>query len=202
MEKAPFQVGQFESGLEMEDDLTRVYLEAHGGGQNMESYDLPLYFAVHHTVTDAWEKRQRKGYLFITGDEHAYPVLEASTIQRIFGGEAPSKDYTIQELVTAAQERYHVFFLIPGGSQNASSSDLYNHWVGLLGADHVIRLQDPTHVCDVVAMTIGITEGTATAGSITEAASPDIKAALDPIAASLQTRIDKAKTSGKKTVRL
>ena len=92
--------------------------------------------------------------------------------------------------------------MIPGGSQNASSSDLYNHWVGLLGADHVIRLQDPTHVCDVVAMTIGITEGTATAGSITEAASPDIKAALDPIAASLQTRIDKAKTSGKKTVRL
>lgn len=200
-EQAPLQVGQFESGLEMEDDLTRIYLESNGGGQNKESYDLALYFAVHHTVTDAWEKRQRKGYLFITGDEQTYPSLDAGTIHRIFGGERPSKDFTIKELVTAAQERYHVFFIIPGGANNSARADLHDHWVGLLGAGHVLHLDDPNEVCNVVALTIGITEGTATA-SATEGVSKEVKAALDPVLAATQAKVDKAKTAGQKTARL
>lgn len=200
-EQAPFQVGQFESGLEMEDDLTRIYLEGNGGGQNMESYDLALYFAVHHVRTDAWEKRQRKGYLFITGDEHTYPSLDAATIHRIFGGEKPDKDFAIGELVKAAQERYHVFFIIPGGANNTSSPALHDHWTKLLGAGHVIHLDDPSQVCDVVAMTIGITEGTAT-GSVTEGASPAVKAAMDPVLAATKAKVDKAKTAGAKTARL
>ena len=200
-EQAPFQAGQFESGLEMEDDLTRIFLEGNGGGQNMESYDLALYFAVHHTVTDAWEKRTKKGYLFITGDEQAYPSLDAGTIHRIFGGEKPSRDFPIKQLVKDAQERYHVFFLIPGGANNSTRQDLFDHWAGLLGANHVIRLGDPSHVCDVVALTIGITEGTAT-GSATEAASKEVKAAMDPLIAATQAKVDKAKTAGAKTARL
>lgn len=197
-ERAPFQVGQFESGLAMEDDLTKVYLEANGGGQNMESYDLALYFAIHHTSTDAWEKRQRKGYLFITGDEHNYPTLDGGTIHRVFGGERPDTDFTLDRLIRDAKERYHVFFIIPGGSSHANNPSLHAHWAGLLGADHVIRLTDPKQVCDVVAMTIGITEGTATASSATEGVTPAVKAALDPIVA----KIEKAKTAGQKTARI
>ena len=197
-EQAPFQVGQFESGLEMEDDLTKDFLEGNGGGQNMESYDLALYFAVHHTRTDAWEKRQRKGYLFITGDEHSYKVLDSATIHRVFGGERPDTDYTIERLVKDAQERYHVFFLIPGGSSHASSPALHQHWAGLLGEDHVIHLTDPNQVCDVVALTIGITEGTATASCATEGVTSTVKTALDPII----TKIENAKAAGQKTARL
>lgn len=200
-EQAPCQIGQFESGLEMEDDLTRIYLEANGGGQNMESYDLALYFAANRTRTDAWEKRQRKGYLFITGDEHTYPSLDAATIHRIFGGERPEKDIPIGELVKAAQERYHVFFIIPGGAQNTGSTALHDHWTRLLGAGHVIHLDDPTQVCDVVALTIGLTEGTATA-SATEAATKEVKAAMDPVIAATKAKVDKAKAAGSKTARL
>jgi hypothetical protein len=201
-EQAPLQVGQFESGLEMEDDLTRIYLEGNGGGQNKESYDLALYFAVHHTVTDAWEKRQRKGYLYIIGDEQTYPTLDAGTIHRIFGGERPSRDFPIKELVEAAQERYHVFFLIPSGASNSARADLHDHWVGLLGAGYVIHLDDPNQVCDVVALTIGLTEGTASPSAATENVTREVKAAMDPILAATKGKVDKAKMDGQKTARI
>jgi hypothetical protein len=200
-EKAPLQVGQFESGLEMEDDLTKFFLEGNGGGQNKESYNLLLYFAVHHVKSDAWEKRKQKGFLFITGDEHNYAVLDGATIHRIFGGEKVDKDFTIEQLVKDAQERYHVFFIIPGGANNSTDPALHAHWAGLLGEDHVIHLSDPNQIVDVMALTIGITEGTAT-GSITETASREIKAAMDPVIAGAKAKVDKAKAAGSKTARL
>src|SRR5262249_29212858 len=65
----PLQVGQFESGNEMEEDLARFVLEGNGGGQNTESYELPMYFSYYKTALDCFEKRKKKGYLFLSGDE-------------------------------------------------------------------------------------------------------------------------------------
>ncbi len=200
-EQAPLQVGQFESGIEMEGDLTRIYLEANGGGQNKESYDLALYFSVHHVVSDAWEKRKEKGFLFITGDELTYDTLDAETIHRIFGGEKSDQNFTIHQLVKDAQERYHVFFIIPGGANHSSSRELHDHWATLLGADHVLHLGDPGQVCDLVALTIGIVEGTATA-SILETSTQEIKTAMDPVVAATKAKVEKAKAAGHKTARL
>ncbi|MCB0184778.1 MAG: hypothetical protein KDE31_10955, partial [Caldilineaceae bacterium] len=39
-DSVPLQIGQFESGLEMDDDLSKIYLEGGGGGQVHESYEL------------------------------------------------------------------------------------------------------------------------------------------------------------------
>ena len=49
---APLQVGQFESGIEIEDDLGKLYLEGGGGGHITESYELALYFMARHTALD------------------------------------------------------------------------------------------------------------------------------------------------------
>src|SRR5262245_44452644 len=70
---APLQVGQFESGIEIEEDLGRLYLEGGGGGQLTESYELALYFIARHTAIDCYERRGRRGYLFVIGDEMPYP---------------------------------------------------------------------------------------------------------------------------------
>ena len=43
-DRAPLQVGQFESDNRMDDDLGRILLEGGGGGQKTESYELALYF--------------------------------------------------------------------------------------------------------------------------------------------------------------
>ena len=60
-DRVPLQVGQFESDNRMDDQLRTIFLEGNGGGQKSESYELATYFIARHTVTDAWEKRGRKG---------------------------------------------------------------------------------------------------------------------------------------------
>src|SRR3954447_10639621 len=84
-DRAPLQMGQFESGIEMDDDLGRMYLEGGGGGQNTESYELAAYFMARHTAMDCFEKRGEKGYLFIIGDEQYYPRVKWKEVERIIG---------------------------------------------------------------------------------------------------------------------
>src|SRR6266508_4582332 len=85
-DRAPLQVGQFESTAELMDQwLTWSYLEGGGGGTFQESYELALYFLAQHTAMDCWEKRRRKGYLFMTGDEHPYPVVSKHTVESVIG---------------------------------------------------------------------------------------------------------------------
>src|SRR3954470_10735394 len=71
-DRVPLQVGQFESDNRMDQNLENMILEGGGGGQKTESYELMLYVAARHTAIDCWEKRRRKGYLFMIGDETAY----------------------------------------------------------------------------------------------------------------------------------
>ena len=75
-DRAPLQVGQFESDNRMDDDLGRILLEGGGGGQKTESYELAMYFMARHTAIDCFDKRGRRGYLFIIGDEMAYPRVK------------------------------------------------------------------------------------------------------------------------------
>jgi len=77
---AALQVGQFESGIEMDDDITNLWLEGGGGGTNQESYQDALYFFARHTSTDCWEKRGKKGYLFLIGDEAPYNAATTTEI--------------------------------------------------------------------------------------------------------------------------
>ena len=58
-DRAPLQVGQFESDNRMDDDLGRILLEGGGGGQKTESYELAMYFMARHTAIDCFEKRGR-----------------------------------------------------------------------------------------------------------------------------------------------
>lgn len=41
-DSVPLQIGQFESGLEMDDELGKFYLEGGGGGQVHETYELGI----------------------------------------------------------------------------------------------------------------------------------------------------------------
>jgi hypothetical protein len=157
-DKAPLQVGQFESGLEMEDDLSNMWLEGGGGGSNQESYELGLHFFARHTKSDAWEKRGKKGYLFIIGDEAPYPSLTKTAASAVFDDTLQS-DITTAAIVAEVRERYHVFFIIPAGASNAGSAWLKDAWVKLLGEQNVLDLDNPENVAEAVAATIGICEG-------------------------------------------
>lgn len=110
-DRFPLQVAQFESGdAELDMWLTRTYLEGNGGGNAGESYILAWYFASRHTVTDAWEKRGQKGFLFTIGDEPYLPSLPASAIREIMGDTVDVQgNMTMEGLLKEVQEKYNVF---------------------------------------------------------------------------------------------
>lgn len=147
-DRYPLQVSQFESGdAELDMWLTRTYIEGGGGANAGESYLLAYYYAAMHTVTDAWEKRKQKGFLFTIGDEPCLNSLPASAIREIMGT-TPQTGYTVQQLLEMAQERYHVYHLhIMEGSAGHRS---IGYWQNLLG-QNCIRVDNHHEVSKIIS---------------------------------------------------
>ena len=153
-DSAPLQVGQFESTAELIDQwLTWTYLEGHGGGEG-ESYDLAFYFLASHTEMDCMVKRNKRGYLFMTGDEMPFPALSKHIVEGIIGDKL-DEDIPIEEVIAEVQKSYIPFFIIP---DRARARRCERRWRNLLG-DHVICLESPIDVCYVAAGAILISEG-------------------------------------------
>jgi hypothetical protein len=152
-----FQIGQFESGIEIDDNLSNLWLTNHGGGTYEEEYELAVYFMARHTVHDHFEKRGRKGYLFIIGDEHAYDVLGKHKVKDVIG-DVIQDDIAFPALLKEAQERYHVFFVIPNMTSHYSDKSLEKYWVNLIGQQNVIKLENPAKICECIVSAVAICE--------------------------------------------
>ena len=154
---ASLQIGQFESGIEMDDELARLYLEGGGGPFGQESYQNALYFFARHTAIDCYEKRRKQGYLFLIGDERPYMEVSAKEISTLIGDDL-AQDIPLQHIIAEAREKYHVFFIIPSGASGGKDTGIARTWVSLLGQAYVLRLADPAAVCEAIALAIGMTE--------------------------------------------
>lgn len=157
-DRVPLQVGQFESDNRMDQNLENMLLEGGGGGQNTESYEIMLYVAARHTAIDCWEKRRRKGYLFVIGDEMAYPAVKRSEIQRLIGPGLEA-DVPLEQIIREVQERYHLYYVIPGGASHGKDRRITDFWDHHVGAQNVIRLDQPEDTSECIALTIGVNEG-------------------------------------------
>jgi hypothetical protein len=152
---APLQVGQFESGQEMDDWLTKIFLEGGGGGSGEESYELAMYWAAKHTKMDCLNKRGKKGYLFIIGDERHYPKVSKSQVKD-FIGDTLEADMSVEDCLSLAQESFEVFRIsvADGGYPNGSN----DQWKKLMG-ERAILLKDSKLVCEFIAAQIASLEG-------------------------------------------
>jgi hypothetical protein len=157
----PLQVGQFESDNRMDQNLENMIIEGGGGGQKTESYELAMYIAARHTAIDCFDKRGRKGYLFIIGDEMAYPAVRKSIVADLIGpGGGLQADLPLDQLIEEVRRRFHVFFIIPGGASHGRDADVLAFWHRYLGPQSVIVLDKPEETSSCIATTIGLTEGT------------------------------------------
>jgi hypothetical protein len=152
----PLQIGQFESGVEMDEDLERIVLEGGGGGQRRESYDLALYFMGHKTSIDCFEKRGKKGYLFLIGDEMPYGYTEQTFVEKLVGDRL-SANIPVREVFDKVKERYEVFFIVATGGCHGQEPEIKEAWRKYLN-ERVLALDDPEAVCETIALTIGLNE--------------------------------------------
>lgn len=155
-DRVPLQVGQFESDNRMDEQLRTLFLEGGGGGQKSESYELAAYFVARHTATDSWDKRGRKGYLFIIGDEMNKPRLRAEYVRRVIGDRV-GDDLDTASIYRAVQERWETFFILPRQTAYYDDPQVNAHWRNLLG-ERLLKLEEPEAVCELIALTVGLLE--------------------------------------------
>lgn len=157
-DSAPLQVGQFESGIEMDEWLTKIWIEGNGGGTMEESYELALYWSTHHVSMDCLEKRGKKGYIFLVGDEKPYDVLTRGVVERWIGDKLQA-DLKIEEVIAQASEKFEIFYIhAPSGSYPGYQKKIQGRWKELLGQRCLI-LDDIKNVCPLIGSTIGLCEG-------------------------------------------
>ena len=157
-DRGSLQVGQWESGVEMDESFENMWLEGGGGGSMEESYQNALYFFARHTSIDCFEKRQKKGYLFLIGDERPYGVVSRNEIEKITG-DTLQGDIPIEQIIEEVRERYHLFFIIPQHTSHGRNPVVRGVWTRLLGEENLLCLEDESSISETIAMAIGLCEG-------------------------------------------
>lgn len=194
-DQAVLQVGQFESGLEIDRDLTRLWLASGGGGSGSyeEAYELGMYWAATRPVMDSLELRGKKGYLFIIGDEMPSPSVKAYGVKAVIG-DTIDHDIPTEDVLKMAQEKFHVFFFDANTGSYPGVTRIFNRWQKLLGPN-AIRMENHFDFPELQGVVLGLMEGTI--ASLDEGAArlaahgtkadviKRVVAALTPFAASL-----------------
>jgi hypothetical protein len=185
-DRAPLQVGQFESDNRMDDDLSRILLEGGGGGQKTESYELAMYFMARHTDADCYAKRGKRGYLFLIGDEMAYPRVKRAEVDQVIG-DGLQADVALAGIVAELTRKWDTYYFLPAGASYAGDAEVLRFWRGLLG-QNVIELADLDAVTETIALTVGLGEdaislddGLADLDDVGSGAGPAVSRALGAI---------------------
>lgn len=153
------QVTQFESDIRIADQFRALFATGYGGGNNSESYHLPLYLAAVKTSCDAFIKRGRKGYLFTVGDEMPPPPLTPDQIRAVFGDkEVVQGDLSYYDLLQMCSPNWDVFHVIveQGDFAKRDTDRVIKAWSQMQRA---IPLKEIGDLTSVILATIQVNEG-------------------------------------------
>jgi len=126
-DRAPSQIGQFESETERIDNwVTTIYREQGGGGNGNESYMVPLLFANAFFECDCYIKRGFKPVMFTIGDELPETIVSKSQLEKFFTKEqvlammGQSSTITLEAILPEIQNKFN-YYHISFDSQTDSS---------------------------------------------------------------------------------
>lgn len=122
-DRAPIQVGQFESDKRIDAVLEKIWMEEGGGGTGEESYELLAYYLANKTRLDSL-KNGRKGFAFFTADEAPYPVVSRTFVKSLIG-DTVAEDLPSTQVFAELQSKYHTAVIFPRSTmaQRKSSID-------------------------------------------------------------------------------
>lgn len=179
VDRVPLQVSQFESDNRVDDNLDNMFLEGGGGGNGGETASLMLHFAAHHTSTDSFEKRGKKGYLFFVADEKMLP-LKNEMVDKFIGARPATGelgDLTPESIAKEVREKWEVVVLLID-NLSAKMQRSHEHYARLFGDDRVLIVEDPDTVGETIASLVGVFEGrdgdTITADLVGKGVSKDV----------------------------
>jgi len=159
-DSAPLQVTQFEADIRIAKELTKIYVEHGGGGNNSESYTLPWWFAGMHTKCDNFIKRGQKGYLFTIGDEECPKTVLKNEINKVFGDIIQTDSMSAEDLLRLVSKQYEVFHIVieEGSHMRYQPDEVMKSWTDILG-QRVLKLSDYTKLPELIVSTLQVLNG-------------------------------------------
>lgn len=154
----PLQISQFESDNRTDNNLESLFLEGNGGGNGGETQTLLWYYLAYHTATDAWEKRNKKGYLFLIGDERPLD-LKPEQIKDFVGDGEPFGPLDQESLAKALQEKWEVIILLVD-NQTCKWQGSRQVYEKLFGKNNVVTIEDANTITETIGSALGFLEGT------------------------------------------
>ena len=184
-DRAPLQVGQFESDNRMDEQLGNIYLEGNGGGQKRESYEMALYWLARKTALDSADEG-RKGYAFLIGDEMPYmSVLPRARYGAKAGvaeviGDALSEPIAIEAIIAEVQAKFNLYFIAPKvGTYHAGDPEVLEVWRKLLG-ESFFEVENMENICSEISDKIRLGEHLAATTPATAATTATATASAAP----------------------
>lgn len=163
---APLQATQFEADIRIAEQTQKLWLDGcSGGGNHGESYALAWLTMSEQTVTDSFDKRGKKGYVFTVGDEGIHGVsggngyqyaVTVEQAERLLGLKI-EKDLTAEEILAMVSRRFHVFHIVVGRGYD---KDIKSSWEKLM-PDQLLYLEgnNVDLLPELIVSTIEVTEG-------------------------------------------
>jgi hypothetical protein len=162
-DRAPLQASQFEADMTMADQLDLIFLEGGGGNNKFESYNLPWHFANFHTSCDAFERDDRKGFLFTIGDEEAPDNLTREDLDKTYGKDRQEIVMSNEDLLMSLSGKYEVYHIMleQGSYMRSRRNQVIESWGNLLG-QNAIPLSDSTKLAEVLVSLMQMKAGKST----------------------------------------
>ena len=148
---APLQITDFGQGGQLDQLISKIYLEGGGGSTADESYELAAYFYLNKCdVINA-----ELPYFFVTGDEHFYPSMQPKYFKEVLGiqeDKLMSKDVW-KELL----KKFNVFHLHKKYFQQDEEVEILTQWKLAIGENRILPIETPKACIDVILGVIALT---------------------------------------------
>ncbi len=138
-DKFPLQVQPFSQGPDLRNRLDQIFLEKGGGNGAREAYELTAaYYARNCDMPNA----KRPVMVFIADEMPDSPSAQNFTKHGIRG----TVPKTYQEIFEELKTKFAVYLIY----LRYPAMDTRTTWAQMLGEDHIVDLDDPTRVVDVL----------------------------------------------------
>ncbi len=161
--KVPLQISNFSSGLDIDLNITKLFLEGGGGGNLRESYELAAYFYLEKCILNFHEFP----FLFITGDEAFFNEVTIKNVQKTFGNKI-SQNMNSREVFKTLKDKFNIFHLRKKFDDDNKEKGMYRQWSDTLGHERVLQVTCPKACIDVILGAIAITTGSRTLSQYVE----------------------------------
>jgi hypothetical protein len=144
-DRHPVQICDFAKDRELEKHINALYPEGGGGGQHYESYELFAYYYARHCDMP---KAQKALFVFC-GDEAFYEKIHKAHAKQFFGDDL-KKDVNSFDVFGELASKFEVYNLRVTYSDARLEAEIKAQWQKAIGAQRVLRLEDPRRIVDCV----------------------------------------------------